>query len=150
MKDFYNNIFMNDYKTWIKKYGVLNRVQVYVRTNNLETEFYVGITEDFINRYDNFKETNEFKLKYKINRYIYLFSIPRNISKEKAELYIYSMCCFLYGEENVRGAHRTTLILKTKRKKNEILLDNHLKNLCYICKNPGHYASYCKKNLKFI
>lgn len=137
------SFFMKQYRNWIVRYGATN-TQIYIRTNPDESKYYVGYSNNYNKRYRIGYKPNYFQEVYNINTWKYIFPVPENLTIEEAELYIYSAVATLYGEDNVRGAHRTRYNLCRSRNGIQRQLEHHLHNKCYRCGKSGHYARHCR------
>jgi hypothetical protein len=140
--NFYDTEFGKEYKNWINKFGDRKKLSIYVRSNKTYNKFYVGYTSNYNRRYNGYYPINKFIEKNNINDYWLILPIPKNLSIEEAELYIFSAIGNYFGIENVRGAHLTTKNLP-KRKGIITKLERHLNNTCYKCNKFGHYVRNC-------
>lgn len=133
------------WKKLLKKYDdyPCKRSEIYIRTNDTNSKFYVGFTRNYNRRYTNkFKERNLFKKRHNITESWLIFPIPADMDNMVLEYLVFEEMQKIFGKENVRGAHLTREILPDKYDIIK-LKKAHFNGLCYKCYNNDHYAYNC-------
>ena len=108
--NFNTTIFGKDWKKMLETYGCKKNFVIYVKRNDNFNKFYVGLTKNYNKRYKN-NFLNNFCYHHNITQDWLQFPIPKYLDNHQAELYIFSAIANEFGEDNVRGAHLTTMKL---------------------------------------
>lgn len=141
--EFNDSVFAHDYKRWLEKDGFVPGHVIYVRTNKKRNKFYVGFSKNYNNRYNNNFKKNPWCIKNNIDRDYLILPIPKKKSNQLVEQYIYSAIANEKGKNNVRGGSITTCKLPENREIYEEKLVCHIFDVCFKCKQLGHYARNC-------